>query len=79
MIYSFAGDSLGTAKWRFFQSAAFLKDGQPHHYVVTIRVAEDNLPRLLVGWLHGSEYLLRIQDNHFLIENISLSHSLQPL
>jgi hypothetical protein len=79
MIYSFSTDSLGTGNARYFQSPVFLKDGQRHNYVITIRVADEYLPRHLVGWLYNGEYLQFGRENHFLIEDISLSHSLEPL
>jgi len=79
MIYSFSPDSLATGNARFYQSPVFLKDGQRHNYVVTIRVADEYLPRRVVGWLHNGEYLQTGRENHFLIEDISLSHSLEPL
>jgi hypothetical protein len=79
LIYSYSADSLGTGNTRSFQSPVFLKDGQRHNYVMTIWVADEYLPRHVVGWLHTGEYLQHGRENHFLIEDISLSHSLEPL
>ena len=79
MIYSFSADSLGTGNPRFFQSPVFMKDGQRHNYVITIRVADEYLPRHIVGWLHTGEYLQTGRENHFLIEDILLSHTIEPL
>jgi hypothetical protein len=78
MIYSYSTDSLDTGNPIFFHSPVFLKDGQRHNYMMTIRVADEYLPRHVVGWLHNGEYLQTGRENHFLIEDISLSHNLKP-
>jgi hypothetical protein len=79
VIYSFSPDSLAKGLPRVFQSPVFLKDGQRHNYVITIKVAGENLPRQVIGWFHTGEYLQTGREYHFLIEDISLSHSREPL
>jgi hypothetical protein len=76
-LYSVSPDSLNNGKKHFMKSIRYLKDGRPHTHVLEMNVPTNN-PVHFSGSLFDANNPEWI-ENHYKIENISLTYSIVPL
>jgi hypothetical protein len=74
IIYTVNPDSIGTGRRKYLRSAGYIKDGQSHAYILSVTVQEKTSLHLR-GWLFDFENRNRFTENHFKIENITLTAS----
>jgi hypothetical protein len=72
--YSCHPDSIDSGKKNYLKSINYIKDGQPHTYVLKL-IVPDIKPLHFRGILYDFENNTDIWDRHVLIENISLVYS----
>lgn len=73
-IYSVSSDSLSTGKRTFINTLKYLKDGRPHTYFLSLKVPQ-NKALHFSGSLFDSNNHPEGVENHYKIENISVSYS----
>jgi len=72
-IYSVPPDSIKTGKKTYFKTVEYLKDGKPHSYSVPMIVDKTTLH--FGGSLFDSNNMHEGIENHYIIENISITFS----
>jgi hypothetical protein len=77
-IYSVSADSLETGRRSYLKTWGYIKDGAPHTYNLTLNVPV-NTNIHFGGSLFDSENRKEGIQNHYKIENISLSYSIVDL
>lgn len=77
-IYSVSADSLETGRRAFLKTLVYIKDGAPHTYYLTLKVPINKVIHF-GGSLFDSENRKEGIENHYKIENISLSYSIVEL
>jgi hypothetical protein len=70
-IYSCSADSISNGKKSYLKSIPYIKDGMPHIYNISLKVADK--PRHVRGWLYNYENRPEGLKKHVQIENISLA------
>lgn len=74
-VYSVSADSLETGKRSYMKTMPYIKDGAPHTYYLTLKVPENTIIHF-GGSLFDSENRKEGVENHYKIEDISLSYSI---
>ena len=75
MIYSVSSDSLFTGKRKYLNPIRYLKDGRPHTYLFRLNVPLNKSVHF-GGSLFDFNNPREGMENHYKIENISLSYSI---
>jgi hypothetical protein len=66
-------DSIETGRRRYIKTIVYIKDGQPHTYILTVPVPEKTILHLR-GWLYNFDNLPYGLEKHAKIENISFTY-----
>ena len=72
-VYLSHPDSIETGRRRYIKTIVYIKDGQPHTYILTMPVPEKTILHLR-GWLYNFDNLPYGLEKHAKIENISFTY-----
>ncbi len=73
-VYSVSPDSLETGKKSYLNTIRYIKDGAPHMYHLTLKVPS-NSSLHFGGSLFDSDNHMEGIEDHYMIENISITYS----